>query len=225
MSKLYPIATALVLALGAQHGHATDLWGQEIFHDAFEDAGSCPSKALLPDGSKRSLLLHADITYGNYPQVRPFVDVRHWDNIWGYNNTVSPQVGWPGVGGAAPVIGLFPRTSYAAAHFHTPAASGSNGNFANPSYVNGPPITMAISRRCGDFDDYMETVGCLARDVPTSDSILVRWKFTANAPGSFCNLQPDTDYYVNIIISDPATTDSCTGGSATCAVGTVSFHN
>jgi hypothetical protein len=84
---------------------------------------------------------------------------------------------------------------------------------------------MAISRRCGDFDDYMETVGCLARDIPTSDAVLVRWKFTANAPGSFCNLQPDTDYYVNVIIGDPASTDGCPAWSSTCTVGTVSYHN
>jgi hypothetical protein len=225
MSRFRHIAAMSILALACGNSRAVDLWGQEIFHDAFEDAGSCPSNIILPDGSERSLLVHANITYGNYPQVRPYVDVRFWDNVWGYNNTVSPQVGWPGVGGAAPVIGLFPRVSYTAAHFHTPVTSGSNGSFSNPSYVNGPPITMAISRRCGDFDDYMETVGCLARDVPTSDAVLVRWKFTANAPGSFCNLQPDTDYYVNVIIGDPASTDGCPAWSSTCTVGTVSYHN
>lgn len=219
------IGVALGLAVCAPAA-ADDTWGQEIFHDSFEDASSCPAKITLPDGSTRSLLVHANVTYGNYAQVRPGVDLRFWDNVWGYNNTSSPQVSWPGVGGASPVVRQFPRTSYMAAHFHTPAtASTQNGSFVNPSYVSGPPVTFSISRRCGDFDDYMETVGCLARDVPTSDANLVKWKFTTNSPGAFCNLQPDTDYYVNIIIADPASTDGCSSASATCSVGTVSYHN
>jgi len=204
---------------------AEDLWGQVIFHDEFESVDACPQRVTLPDGSTRARLVHAGISYGVYPQTRPNVDLRHWDNLWGYNNTTSPQVGWPGVGGAAPLIRDFPRGSYVAAHFRTPSASGSNGSFANPSYALGPPVTFAISRRCGDFDDYMETVGCLARDVPAADANLVKWKFTTNAPGSWCNLQPDTDYYVNMIFADPASTERCGAQSATCQLGTVSYHN
>lgn len=221
--------TAALLMLGLWIGSpasADDLWGQEIFHDTFDDAATeCPSKITLPDGSTRSRLLHANITYGVLPGTRPNVDLTHWDNLWGYNNTFSPQVAWPGVGGAAPVIGLYPRQSYVAARFHTPSSSTLNGSFSNPSYVSGPPLTFAISRRCGDFDDYMETTGCLVRDVPTSDAVMVKWKFTANAPGSWCNLQPDTDYYVNFVFSDPSSTDGCAAQQASCAAGTVSYHN
>ena len=223
-----PFATASFAALflaASVPAAADDLWGQEIFHDSFESLDACPARIVLPDGSTRTRLPHAGITYGNYSQIRPNVDLGLWDNLWGYNNTTSPQVGWPGVGGAAPVVRLFPRNAYIAAYFHTPAASGHNGNFVNPSYVSGPPLTFAISRRCGDFRDHLETAGCLARDVPTGDAALVGWKFTANAPGSWCNLKPDTDYYVNIVISDPASTDGCSAASANCAVGAVSFHN
>jgi len=225
MIKSLHAATLLVLAVGANPVHAVGEWGQEIFNDSFEDASTCSPQVVLPDGSTRNLLATANITYGTYPLSRNNLDMGLWDDIWGYNNTTSPQVPWPGVGGAAPVIRFFPRHAYIGAHFHTPASSGYNGHFSNPSFVIGPNIHMAISKRCGDFGAYLPTPGCLARDVPTADSNLVSWKFTANAPAGYCNLQPDSDYYVNIVITDPDTTVECPIDYPNCPVGTVSYHN
>ena len=109
MIKSLHAATLLVLAVGANPVHAVGEWGQEIFNDSFEDASTCSPQVVLPDGSTRNLLATANITYGTYPLSRNNLDMGLWDDIWGYNNTTSPQVPWPGVGGAAPVIRFFPR--------------------------------------------------------------------------------------------------------------------
>jgi hypothetical protein len=220
-------ATTIVFAflLGGGNASAQGVSEEAVFRDAFDDPLACQPTITLPDGSIRHLLTLANIRYGVFPQQRPDVDVRQWDNVWGYYDTTSAQVGWPGVTGSLPVIPAFPRDAYVGVHFHTPPAATNSGYFSNPSSVLGPAIDMSISRGCGDFDAYMETAGCIARNVPTSDSNLVLWKFTANNPSASCNLRPDTDYYVNIVITDPATTNGCAAASPTCPVGVVSYHN
>ena len=131
-----------------------------------------------------------------------------------------------GVGGSTPVITSFPRGGYICAHFHTVAnANGLLGNFSNPSLVQGPNLTMAISRRGGDFASDLPTPGCVAANVPTADSNMVRWKFTANAPGSYCNLQVDSDYYVNLMFTEAGSDVECFPEVPICRLGSVSYHN
>lgn len=93
---------------------------------------------------------------------------------------------------------------------------------------------MAISTRCGDFTQALPTPGCLAdaaygelpwTGVPTADKPLVGWKFTPNAPGSWCNLQPNQDYWVNLMFANPLDFFNCNAAESTCVLGTVSYHN
>lgn len=202
---------------------AEGIWGEMIFGDAFDASiDSCPSRITLPDGSQRNLVTRASISYGVYQAERTNVDVTEWDSVWGFNNAQLPTPSaWPGVGGAAPVIRVFPARGYLCMHFHTPAnMSAFSGTFSNPSYVAGPDVTMAISALPGDFSAALPSPGCLRRDVPTSDGNLVLWKGTQNAPGSWCNLQPDSDYYANVTF---ASASGC--ATANCVIGSVSYHN
>jgi len=185
----------------------------------------CPTTITTSDGP-RTLLTTSGISYGVYPQQRPNVNVTEWNNIWGYNNTTaSSPTPWPGVGGASPVLRNFTRTSYIGAHFRTGSSTSWTGNFSNPSFAAGPNVTMAISTVCGDFSDHLPTPGCLTQDVPTADANLVKWKFTTNAPGSYCNLQPNTDYYVNMMFTDHTSTVECSAGLSVCNLSAVSYHN
>lgn len=215
---------ALALALLPLAGHADeDLWGQQIFTDRFDaDTDSCPQQVTLPDGSMRHLVTRASISYGVYQAERPNVRVTEWEDVWGYNDALAPlPAAWPGVGGAAPVIRVFPAGGYLCLHFRTPVNIASyHGSFSNPSYVAGPDVTMAVSALPGDFSAALPTAGCLVRDVPTSDRNLILWKGTPNAPGSWCNLRPDADYYVNIAFAMQA---GCSASN--CVIGSVSYHN
>jgi len=218
----FAIAFALALVPFAVQAD-DDLWGQQIFTDRFDaDSDTCPQQITLPDGTTRTLVTRASISYGVYQAERPNVRVTEWDDVWGYNNAQSPQATpWPGVGGAAPVIRVFPAGGYLCLHFHTPPDVASrHGSFSNPSYVAGPDVTMALSALPGDFSAALPTPGCIVRDVPTSDANLILWKGTPNAPNYWCNLQPDSDYYVNIAF---ALRTGCERNS--CVIGSVSYHN
>ncbi len=187
--------------------------------------GTCPTTITMPNGT-RTLLTRSNISYGVYPAQRPNVDVSQWDNIWGHNSTTDTGTPWPGVGGASPVLGSFARASYIGAHFRTTSDTTRLGHFSNPSFVAGPNVTMAISTQCGDFSAHLPTPGCIATDVPPSDANLVSWKLTPNNPTGSCNLQPNTDYYVNMTFTDPAAiVNGCPSGATTCFIGAVSYHN
>jgi hypothetical protein len=227
------ILTIALLALTVMCSPA--LAADRLFADSFEAPSSCAATITTPIGPRTRVTV-ADVSYGVYQAQRRGIDLREWDNFWGYNNTTSPRVGWPGVGGASPVIRVFPRAGYLALHFRTPdlpAAASMTGGFSNPSFVAGPNVIMAISTHCGDFERHLPTPGCVVHresagadpwsGVPTSDANLAKWKFTPNAPGSQCNLQPATDYYVNVTLANDAT--DCPIPRTSCVVGVVSYHN
>lgn len=185
----------------------------------------CPATITTADGT-RTLLTSSGVSYGVYPTQRPNVNLTEWDNIWGYNNTTATQpVAWPGVGGASPVIRNFQRDSYIGAHFRTGASTSVTGHFSNPSFAAGPNQTMAISTECGDFSAHLPTPGCLIQNVPTADANLLAWKLTSNNPTGSCNLLPNTDYYVNMMITDHLSTVECNATATTCNISAVSYHN
>lgn len=216
---------ALALPCLAGTAFAQSYLNDALFADSFEVMGACPAQINTPNGA-RALLYRSDISYGVTQPKRANMNLDQWDNLWGYNNTTSPMTPWPGVGGASPVVLAFRRGSYFGAHFKTPSvAAGMSGNFVNPSFFGGPNVTMAISTVCGDFSNYLPTPGCLREDVPTSDANLVLWKFTSNASDHWCNLQPDTHYYVNIKNTDPTSNLECPPNRGTCPVAPLSYHN
>ncbi len=181
------------------------------------NAGACPSTITAPNGTSRNLQTVSNITYGVVASpVRLGVDLTQWDNIWGHNSTTDSVTPWPGVGGSAPVLRQFNRNSYFGAHFKTGPITGINASFLAPSGVGGPNVSMAISKACGDFSAQLPTPGCVKLNVPTSDTTMVLWKFTTNNPTGYCNLLPDTDYYVNMMFTDSASTVECVAGSTTC---------
>ena len=187
-------------------------------------AGACPATITAPDGTTRSLQTLSNITYGVYGSpVRSNVDLSQWNNIWGHNSTTDAITPWPGVGGSAPVLRQFNRGSYFGAHFKTGAYTGINASFLAPSGVGGPNVSMAISKACGDFAAQLPTPGCVKTNIPTSDTTMVLWKFSGNNPTGYCNLQPDTDYYVNMMFTNSTSTVECVSGSTTCVLAPKSF--
>lgn len=165
-----------------------------------------PAAIVGPDGVYRTLFRTANISYGGVdPRLRLNVDLREWDNIWGYAAYNTPLTPWPGVGGASPVIWYFPTLGYTASHFRTPAnVAAYTGQFTHPEFAGGvrAAVTMSISTIPGDFSKGLPTAGCL-RTAEASGANLVLWKGTPNAPTSWCNLLPNTDYWVNMIVTEP----------------------
>ncbi|HVV98594.1 MAG TPA: hypothetical protein VHC92_15730 [Rhodanobacteraceae bacterium] len=191
---------------------APAIGGDLIFANGF-DAGVCASEITLPDGV-RTRQVTGDIGYGP-PGIRPNVSLTEWDYMWGFANATQqvPET-WPGVPQSTPYIRNFRKWSYVGLHFRT--TSGPDGLWGRFSTYppNAPAITMAISRTCGDFSP---EPACLASDVPF-DGPLVSWSL-GTGPDTWCPLEPDSDYYLNITIADPESDAACPG--ATCFVGAV----
>lgn len=198
---------------------------------------ACPATIPSPNPaqSQRTLTLatRSNVSYGISGQAeRQNVDLLEWNNIWGYATATGAQVPWPGAGGTLPFLKQFTRNGYLCAHFRTPSASVAaplTGFFTNPNYSDNPRVVMAISRTPGDFTQDLPTAACRAdhqtgdadwSGFPMSDGQMLRWKFTENAPNFYCNLAPDTDYYVNLYVADPnEVTAKCPQGSGTCRIG------
>jgi hypothetical protein len=100
----------------------------------------------------------------------------------------------------------FRQTSYIGLHFVIPQGMDprSAGRWMAPTaYPGSLPITMSISRACGDFARYLPTPGCVARNVPAADTPIITWTFSHASPNTSCVLTPG-DYYLNIIQTDPS---------------------
>jgi hypothetical protein len=194
---------------------ATAIGGDLIFANGFE-GGLCSSEITLPDGI-RTHQPTGDIGYGP-PGIRANVALTEWDYVWGFASaTDQVPAPWPGVPHSTPYIRNFQRWGYVGLHFRT--SSGPDGLWGRFStYPPGAPaITMAISRTCGDFSENLPAQDCLASGVPF-DGLLVSWRL-GTGPATWCPLEPDSDYYVNITIADPESDSVCSG--ATCYVGAV----
>jgi len=180
--------------------------------------GSCQAPAGL------TRLLTSNITYGAVNlSARPNVAVTEWDNIWGHGNTTDGITPWPGVTGSSPVMRQFGRTNFVAAHFNTGAhASPTSGWIIYPTNIGGPNIDIAISPTCGDFSANVPNPGCSIQNAASDDSRAISWKFTSGNTTSYCNLQPNTDYYVNIKLHDPTSPVECAASASVCPLYTLS---
>lgn len=181
-----------------------------IFHDGY-DGSTCPNGRII----------HSSITWGPGGGTLSNVDLTEFANIWGRVGASDLPESWPGRTGASPIINSFVREGYVAAHFHTPAAPvlTQNGFFKYVSYSSGPNITFSISPQCADF--YPVQSSCLASNISASDTGLVYWRYSTGG-NFYCQLEPDTDYFVNIELTDPqAAGPNCT--DATCLVHTLNY--
>ena len=171
---------------------------------------------VCPEGR----IVTSDVRY-EFSGVVAAVDVTQFENIWGRQSASDPLVGWPGISGATPTIEEFTRTGYIAAAFHTPSELPEmlTGMFKNISYGGGPALDVSIGA-CGDFSSSLGA--CFAGDVQPVDQSMVHWRTTAGSP-VWCVVAPDTDYYVNIRLSDPDD-DAAACSTDVCSVTMASFN-
>jgi hypothetical protein len=182
----------------------------------------CPTTITHPNGDVLTRVTRSNISYGVYPTpVRPNVNLTEWENIWGHANVNDSVTPWPGVHGAGPVIRSMARRGFVAAHFNTSNYDvPTYGSLTYPSNVGGPNIDIKISPICGDFSENTANPGCLKLGAASDDNPAIRWKFGTGNVVYYCNLQPHTDYYVNIRFSDPYSAVECPVNSVNCPLYT-----
>ncbi len=196
-------------------------------------ATACPATIASPNPAQAnrtlSLIARSDVTYGVYAGTRTNVNLLEWNDVWGHASHTDSGTSWPGPIGSNPVIKGFQRNSYMGVHFKTSATGLVPGSFTNQNYVGSANLVMAISSVCGDFTEHLPSPGCLKESqygggpwsgTPASDTKMVSYKFTDTNPTGYCNLQPSTDYYVNIYMADPnqVVSGKCPQGSPTCPI-------
>lgn len=183
-----------------------------------------PDACTGPEGLTR--LTRSNVTYGAVGATPRYnVDLTEWNNIWGHATSNDAMTLWPGVNGAGPVIRAFKRHGFLAAHFNTGGYDvPTYGVIAYASNIGGPNVDIRISQTCGDFSEDVADPACLVQ-AASDDSPAIRWKFGTGNTGSYCNLQPNTDYYINIKYHDPASAIECPVGANACPFYTVNNGN
>jgi hypothetical protein len=183
--------------------------GDGIFRDGME-SDTCP------DGR----IVQSDILYGEVTLTD--VDVTLFENLWGRDAGSAPPTPWPGLNGSTPLILDFTKTGYLAAKFHTSPDPPDlfSGMFKYTSYpFMGPDLDFSISGQCADFSP--EQTGCVGLNIAPIDQAFLHWRFSTG-DAFHCQLQPDTDYYVNVRFNDPtATAPQCS--DVACPVPIQSF--
>lgn len=179
-----------------------------IFANGFDSPipVGCPS-TINPDGIVRTRLTVSNIAYGASMSTRAGVKLDEYGAVYSYNGSApGPVLPFPGLTGSAPRFMAFRKTSYIGLRFTVPQAMDprSAGRWMAPTaYPGSLPITMSISRACGDFARYLPTPGCVVKGIPAADAQLVFWTFSHASPLTSCVLTPGV-YYLNIIQSDPS---------------------
>ena len=196
-------AALLVLAAAAPGAY------DPLFHGSFAQNSSCPAGRQI----------YSDIGYvgdNNSGDLRYHVDVREWENIWGHSSPYDSTAPWPGRNNSAPVIADFGKYTYIAAHFYVPAGAPPTwlGWITHTDYNYGHNLTAAISTECGDFSPTAQA--CYIQAL--SGMPIVPWRMNT---GAFCRLQPNTDYYLNLKMTDPdEPSPTCSRNAEVCAIGT-----
>jgi hypothetical protein len=60
--------------------------------------------------------------------------------------------------------------------------------------------------------------------MPSNDQPMVYWQFATTSPTLACNLLPNTDYYVNIMLYDKTSTVECAASSNVCPIVATNGH-
>jgi hypothetical protein len=215
------IAIPLLLAASLS-GAIDDVDGtaDTIFKDGFEIfIPGCPNTISAPGGS-RSILEVSDIYYGaDHTHYRHDWPVFKWDFIWGHAQYDDPEVAWPGINGSGPLINEFGRYDYVAARFNPGSNhTGYYGYLTYPATGGGPNIDIRISQTCGDFSAAPSNPACSKTGVVSSGDPSIYWRVGSGNVNLYCVLQPNTNYYLNIRFTNPASTTECRASQTECPI-------
>jgi hypothetical protein len=145
-------------------------------------------------------------------------DLTKFETILGRVNPSDTPVLFPGAPGAYTYLPYMPRDKYISAKFHTPAVGTPYGFYSAPEFF-AADRDVAISTSCGDFNP--ADINCKRTGVLATASL--SWRVGSTSPAA-CNLAPNTDYYLNIRVSDPHQTGSYCNNNG-CNIGILNqFH-
>lgn len=155
--------------------------------------GNCPQSppSVCPVGR----MITGTIRYPNVPGggVRNGADLTQYATIWGAATASAVPVPYPGANGAVPAVQPWPAGGYIAAKFRASSNVRDYVVLRYSTYYSGPPLTIAISQRCGDFAP--ANPNCLTTNIGTGEGA----KKIVTAPyTNGCPITPGVDYYVNV---------------------------
>lgn len=182
-----------------------------------EPPATTPPASIVVNGVTLPLLRYANVSYGaTNRNLRTNVALTEYMNLFSVNSAtgpLNPSMAFPGIG-SQPVLRSIPKLFYIALHFKTPATGPWTSQYTYSDYAKinnfAPLLTVAISKFPGDFATGLATPGCVRSSTPAANGNLLLAKSTTNAGGSWCNLQPNTDYWFNVMPSEPLVTPTVT---------------
>lgn len=193
----------LLLAVLSPCAHAAV---DEIFADGMDTVSTA-----CVDDPQRIRMGNITVGYsvwnvGNLP-----VDATQFQPIFGRASVNDPvTIPFTGISGAGPVLHWIYSHQYYSGVFHTPPVGRYVGSLAfqsndsrgcfdyngHPSVCGQPWYDVSISRTC---NDYSGSAAYVSNNVPSDGQPHLRWSM-GYVTG---DLQPNTDYYLNIRMHDP----------------------
>lgn len=192
----------LPLAVLWSYASATD----RIFADGLDAGGACV------DDPHRVRMLTTTVGYDVHDTGDLLVDATQFEQIFGRASVSDPSTSpFPGVSGTGPVFHWIFSGEYYSGAFHTPVAGRWNGSLivqsndsrgcrnldGSPGPCGQPYFDISISRQCNDYGD---SANYVVMNVPSDTMPHLLWSL-GFVPG---DLRPDSDYYLNIRMHDPA---------------------
>ena len=182
--------------------HADDV----VFQGSMEYSTAC-----VPDATRtRMSTINVGYSVSNIGSLT--VDATEFEGVFGRASVYDPTtLAFPGVSGTGPVFHWIAPYMYYSARFHTPPGGHWIGSLAFQSNDSRGCYNVGGSRgRCGQpyydvsishtCNDYSSSASYAHTNVPSDQLPHLGW---SQGYGDF-DLSPDTDYYLNIRMTDPA---------------------
>lgn len=155
----------------------------------------------------------------------PFSEPQEYDGTYNDWLRIDASTPWAGRYGNQIYFSL-DRNKYIGAQFFTGSETlTGRTNFTTPGNLSGPPptaTTIAISECPGDFSTHLNQQRCIAIGGATP---LLRWSTDPNAnANTYCKLDKNKTYYVNIVHSNTASNNFSTTACSSSFCGGIMTH-
>jgi hypothetical protein len=160
--------------------------------------GACPVTPPAGGGAPAGRMVRGQVIVGAPNSTPLTLDFTKW--IWGYDKVRSVYLPFPQVHQDLRILAI-PKAGYVAIPFRTDDRSPFRLTSKNDDRV--PQLTLAISREPGNFGGLPGDAGSVVQGAWSDGGPLINGKVIGAPSTAGAELQPNTDYYINVKATYP----------------------